>query len=237
MEALHEKIRVVRVKRVGAGVRAKRRRQQRKRRSKRKRWLRRYKRTRRFKRLKVMRKRLKKRIAGLKKPRRRVFVTSADPEGTTNFLQEANERLFFLREQVAGMEDDDASPIEPPSADDVEEIVADPELAAVAVADAYATIGHLADLLTLLLQNEAERNPDAEAEVQKTLDVLADLKDDADMVQSVIGYPDEEEEEGDGDGDEEDDDDDEPESDDTEGDSAPPESPEVGEVTRMRPNR
>jgi hypothetical protein len=237
MDALNERLRVVRVKRVPAGVRAKRRRQQRKRRSKRKRWVRRYKRTRRFKRLKMMRKRLKKRIAGLKKPRRRVFVTSADPEGTTNFLQEANERLFFLREQVAGMEDDDTSSIEAPSADDVEEIVADPELAAVAVADAYATIGHLADLLTLLLQDEAERNPDAEAEVQKTLDVLADLKDDADMVQSVIGYPDEDAEEGDGESDADDDDADEPESNGTEDDSEPPESQEVGEVARMRPNR
>lgn len=222
MEALDERIRVVRLKRVPAGVRAKRRRQQRKRRGKRRKWLRRYKRTRRFKRLKVMRKRLKKRIAGLKKPRRRVFISSADPEGTTNFLREAQERLFFLREQVDGLEDDEA-PIDPSSADDVEEIVSDPELAAVAVADAYATIGQLTDLLTLLLQGEAERNPDAASEVQKTLDVLADLKDDSDLVQSVIGYPDEDEEEGDGESDEEDDDDD-LESDDIEDNSASPES-------------
>ena len=229
MEALNERLRVVRVKRVPAGVRAKRRRQQRKRRAKRKRWLRRYKRTRRFKRLKVMRKRLKKRIAGLRKPRRRVFVASADPEGAHNFLREAQERLVLLREQVEGMEDDDTSPTDPPSAEDVEEIASDPELAAVAVADAYATIGQLTDLLSLLLQGEAERNPDAASEVQKTLDVLSDLKDDADLVQSVIGYPDEEEEPGDESGEESDADDsadDDDDGDEADEDPAPETQPD-----------
>lgn len=243
MEALNERIRVVRLKRVPAGVRSKRRRQQRKRRGKRRKWLRRYKRTARFKKLKRIRKRLKKRIHGLRKPRRRVFVTSADPEGPHNFLREAQERLFFLREQVDGMGDDDTT-IEPSSAEDVEEIVSDPELAAIAVADAYATIGQLADLLSTLLQGEVERDPDARPEVQKTLDILADLKDDADLVQSVIGYPDEDEEEGDGESDQEGDND-APEDDGPEDAPAPPESQtdqiapggEVGGVGWVRSNR
>jgi hypothetical protein len=170
-----------------------------------------------------MRKRLRKRISGLRKPRRRVFVSSLDaPAGS--FLGEAHARLANLREQFDDMEDEEQ--VEPADAEEVEDVASDPELAAVAVADAYATIEQLADLLIQLLQDEAERNPSAAPEIQKTLDVLADLKDDADVVQSVIGYTeeDEEEEADEKEDDEEDDDDDEPESDDIGDDSAPPEA-------------
>jgi len=203
VEALQERIKVVRTKRVPASVRVKRRRQYRKARSKKRRAWRRYKKTTRFKRLKKIRKRLSGRIRKLRRPRRRIYIGAAMES--------------VLRQQEA---EDNKEPVEPSDAEEVQKIFDDPELVVVAVADAYATIGQLADMLSQLIRDnlETEEDPDAKEQGEDALAELEGLKDDADLVAAIAGSPDEEGEEPEGD------EDDEGEDDDEENDEEPEES-------------
>lgn len=204
VEGLDERVRVVRKKRIPARVRAKRRRQYRKARGKRKRMGRKYRRTGRFRRLQRIRKRLKKRIARLRKGgRRRVYVASADPE---------DERLARLAENLADDEPDaeepgpiDAGEVE----DEVEEMERDPELAVAGMAHAYGLVASLADSHIQTLQALMPHlPPEGQAAAEDAIEGLEDAKNDAEAFLDVVGDPEEDEDEngddaeGDGDRDE-----------------------------------